>query len=186
MLDTNLAADEGKLDYLAQVVSGQDAVINLIRKERPLEVRLLHDRFTLSSLLNRSAQDSSFVGAYLFYFGMLTLKQEKSDTNALQLVVPNEVVRGLYIDRIRAMLMPLGTARTMADSLFFAFLRSGDLEPLLDFIEETLFPDFSNRDATWANELTIKTIFLTLLWNDASYITFSEGELRHLESFGSS
>ncbi len=36
MLDANLAADEGKLDYLAQVTAGQDAVIDLIRKGRPL------------------------------------------------------------------------------------------------------------------------------------------------------
>jgi hypothetical protein len=51
------------------------------------------------------------------------------------------------------------------------------IEPFLDFIEGTLFPSFSNRDATWANELTVKTLFLTLLWNAASYITFSEPEL---------
>jgi hypothetical protein len=41
------------------------------------------------------------------------------------------------------------------------------------------FPTFSNRDATWANELTVKTVFLTLLWNDTSYITHSETELDH-------
>ena len=52
-------------------------------------------------------------------------------------------------------------------------------EPLLDFIEETLFPTFSNRDATWANELTVKTVFLTLLWNDTAYIIHSEPELDH-------
>ena len=44
MLDSNLAADEGKLEYLArltagrevagQVEAGQDAVIDLIRKDR--------------------------------------------------------------------------------------------------------------------------------------------------------
>lgn len=88
-------------------------------------------------------------------------------------------MRGLYIERIRSLLMPLGTSRTEADRRLFAFLRSGDLLPLLDFIEETLFPDFSNRDATWANELTVKTIFLTLLWDNSSYITHSEPELKH-------
>jgi hypothetical protein len=75
--------------------------------------------------------------------------------------------------------MPLGASRSAADAILFAFLRSGNLEPLLDFIEATLFPTFSNRDATWANELTVKTVFLTLLWNDTSYITHSEPELDH-------
>ncbi len=189
MLDSNLAADEGKLEYLARVVAGygtatsevasQDTVIDLIRKEEPLEIRQLHDRFTLKKLLQHSAQDTSFLGSYLFYFGMLTLRQEETEEQTVQLVVPNEVMHGLYVERIRKILMPLGASRSTADAILFAFLRSGDLEPLLDFIEATLFPTFSNRDATWANELTIKTVFLTLLWNDTSYMTHSEPELDH-------
>ncbi len=179
MLDANLAADEGKLEYLAQATAGQDAVVDLIRKEEPLEIRQLLDRFTLRTLLERSAQDASFLGSYLFYFGMLTLKTGRTATQTLELVVPNEVVRGLYVERIREILMPLGASRTAADAILFAFLRDGDLLPLLDFIEATLFPTFSNRDARWANELTVKTLFMTLLWNEAAYITHSEPEVDH-------
>ncbi len=208
MLDSNLAADEGKLKYLAQLVTGHDVagseaasrqdgavmplrgevapatlraggVIDLIRKQEPLEIRQLHDRFTLKELLEHSAQDTSFLGSYLFYFGMLTLRQEETTEQTVELEVPNEVMHGLYVERIRKILMPLGASRSAADALLFAFLRSGDLEPLLDFIEATLFPTFSNRDAVWANELTVKTVFLTLLWNDAAYITHSEPELDH-------
>ncbi len=184
MLDSNLAADEGKLEYLARLAAereatGRDTVIDLIRKDEPLEIRQLHDRFTLKELLEHSAQDASFFGSYLFYFGMLTLRQEETEEQTVELVVPNEVMHGLYVERIRKILMPLGATRSTADALLFAFLRSGDLEPLLDFIEATLFPTFSNRDATWANELTVKTVFLTLLWNETSYITHSEPELDH-------
>ncbi len=188
MLDANLAADEGKLEYLAQVAASGEAVrpdpeegtvIDLIRREQPLEIRQLHDRFTLKELLERSAQDTSFFGSYLYYLGMLTLRIGKTEAETLQLEVPNEVMHGLYVQRIRRILMPLGASRSEADALLFAFLRSGDLEPLLDFIEATLFPTFSNRDARWANELTVKTVFLTLLWNDAAYITHSEPELDH-------
>ena len=75
--------------------------------------------------------------------------------------------------------MPLGASRTAADALLFTFLRDGDLLPLLDFIEANLFPTFSNRDAVWANELTVKTLFLTLLWNEAAYLTYSEPEVDH-------
>ncbi|MCP4653776.1 MAG: AAA family ATPase, partial [bacterium] len=162
MLDANLAADEGKLDGLAQMVAdhgagpevaSQDTVIDLIRKDKPLEIRQLHDRFTLKELLEHSAQDTSFLGSYLFYFGMLTLRKEVTDERTVELVVPNEVMHGLYVERIRKILIPLGASRSTADAILFAFLRSGDPEPLLDFIEATLFPTFSNRDATWANEL---------------------------------
>ena len=191
MLDANLAADEGKLDFLAQVAAGQGAtgaepgvapqttVIDLIGRDKPLEVLQLFDRFTLRELLERSAQDTSFLGSYLYYFGMLTLRREETEAQTVELVVPNEVMHGLYVERVRRILLPLGTSRSAADALLFAFLRSGDLEPLLDFIEATLFPTFSNRDAAWANELTLKTVFLTLLWNDVSYITHSEPELEH-------
>jgi hypothetical protein len=97
----------------------------------------------------------------------------------VELTVPNEVMHGLYVERIRRILMPHGTSRSAADAKLFAFLRSGDLEPLMDFVEATLFPTFSNRDSAWANELTVKTVFLTLLWNDTSYITHSEPEVDH-------
>ena len=179
MLDANLAADEGKLGYLAQAAAGQDAVVDLIRMEKPLEIRQLLDRFSLRTLLERSAQDASFLGSYLFYFGMLTLRAGRTATKTLELQVPNEVVRGLYVERIREILMPAGASRTAADKILFDLLRDGDLLPLLDFIEATLFPTFSSRDARWANELTVKTVFLTLLWNETAYITHSEPELDH-------
>ncbi len=178
MLDSNLAADEGKLDYLAGVAAGKDAVIDMIRKDEPLEVPQILDRFTLREMLERSAQDQSFLGAYLYYFGMVTLAGETSRRTWL-LETPNEVVRGLYIERIRRLLMPLGADRTAAMKPAWDLTEGKAIEPFLDFIEATLFPTFSNRDATWANELTVKTIFLTLLWNEANYITFSEPELEH-------
>ncbi len=70
----------------------------MIRTEEPLEVAAIHDRFTLRELLERSAQDASFIGAYLYYFGMVTLGGETSRRTWL-LEIPNEVVRGLYIAR---------------------------------------------------------------------------------------
>ena len=187
MLDSNLAADDSKLDYLVQVAvgrpgasteAGQDMVVDLIREDKPLKVHQLRDRFTLKELLELSAQDTSFFGSYLFYFGMLTVKDE-TEQQLLELAVPNEVMHGLYVERLRKTLMPLGASRSAADAVLFSFLQDGDLEPLLDFVEATLFPTFSNRDAVWANELTVKTLFLTLLWNDRSYITHSEPEVDH-------
>ena len=168
---------------MAQVAStteeGPGTLIDLIRKGEPLKIRQLLDRFTLTELFERSAQDSSFLGSYLFYLGMLTLQQEESAEKAVELIVPNEVTHGLFVERLRKMLLPLGSSRSAADAMLVDFLRSGEVEPLLDFVEASFFPTFSNRDAAWANELTIKTLFLTLLWNEAVYITWSEPELAH-------
>ena len=179
MLDSNLAADEGKLDYLARTAAGKDAVVDVIRKETPLEIPQIFDRFKLHTLLDRSDQDTSFLGSYLYYFGMLTLKRERTAHRNLELVVPNEVVRGLYLERIRELLIPLGDSRIAADKILATFWRDGNLLPLCDFVEATLFPTFSNRDATWANELTVKTVFLMLLRHEVAYITHSEPELDH-------
>ena len=52
-----------------------------------------------------------------------------------------------------------------------------DIKPLCEFIENKYFKVFSNRDYRWANELTVKTAFLTLLYNDILYIMDSEAEI---------
>ncbi len=178
MLDANLAADEAKLDYVAKVATGQDMVVDMIRKEEPIEVEMLLDRFTLRDMLESSAQDASFLGSYLYYFGMVTLAGETPRRTWL-LETPNEVVRGLYLERLRRYLLPLGADRTAARKPILDLMEGEEIEPLLDFVEQTLFPTFSNRDATWANELTIKTVFLTLLWSATSYTMHSEPELDH-------
>lgn len=45
------------------------------------------------------------------------------------------------------------------------------------FIEESYFPVFKNRDYALANELTLKTCFLTLLYNDILFVMDSEPEI---------
>lgn len=57
------------------------------------------------------------------------------------------------------------------------FYHSGDLQPLCDFIETRYFQVFDNRDYQWANELVVKSAFLTLLFSDTFYIMDSEQEL---------
>jgi hypothetical protein len=48
------------------------------------------------------------------------------------------------------------------------------LQPICDFVEQRLFPVLDNRDYRWANEMTLKTAFLTLLFDDTFYIVDSE------------
>ena len=54
------------------------------------------------------------------------------------------------------------------------FYTKGDIKPLCEFVEQKFFKVFHNRDYRWANELTVKTAFLTLLYNDILYIMISE------------
>ena len=57
------------------------------------------------------------------------------------------------------------------------FYKTGDMQVLCDFIGQKYFRVFDNRDYRWANELTIKTAFLTLLFDDSFYIMDSETSL---------
>lgn len=44
-------------------------------------------------------------------------------------------------------------------------------------MEQRYFKVFHNQDCRWANELTVKTAFLTLLYNDILYVMDSEKEI---------
>jgi len=82
----------------------------------------------------------------------------------------------LYVERIQRMLLPepddRDNGKWAAKQVY-----KGDIEPLCDFVENRYFRVFDNRDYITANELTVKTAFLTLLYNDIIYIMDSEQEL---------
>ena len=74
------------------------------------------------------------------------------------------------------MLLPEGKELNLARRAAEVLYQRGDLQPLCDFVEQKYFKVFSNRDYAWSNELTVKTAFLTLLFNDTLYIMESEAE----------
>ncbi|CAN2041460.1 hypothetical protein GMMP15_490001 [Candidatus Magnetomoraceae bacterium gMMP-15] len=176
MLDSNLATDEAKLRYVSQISKGRQLLLELVRHNK-LEISTLSDRFGIENMLNDKSKDNSFMASFLYYFGVLTMEGETED-GELSLNVPNLVMRGLYVERIRSMLLPEPDDRD--DGVFAAkqLYQRGNMGPICEFIEERYFKVFSNRDYKWANELTIKTAFLTLLYNDILYIMDSEKELR--------
>ena len=177
LLDANLSADELKLRNLGRVASGKKALIDLIQTGKPVEVDQVADHFRLSDLLRASPTDTTFLGSFLYYFGMLTFAGDAS-WGGLLLDVPNLVVRKLYIDEVERFLLPDDGDRSDARRPALALMHGGDIGPLARFIESTVFRVFSNRDYRWLNELAVKTAFLTVLFNDASYyVVSSEPEL---------
>jgi hypothetical protein len=115
------------------------------------------------------------MASFLYYFGVLTMAGE-TELGKLILKVPNLVTQGLYIERIRELLLPEPDDRD--DGVWAAEkLYQGDIKPVSEFIEKRFFKIFINRDYRWANELTVKTMFLTLLYNDILYIMDSESEI---------
>lgn len=175
LLDANLAADEDKLGFVAEAVAGRQSLIDRLQDEKPLEISALAGRFKLRDIVEHSG-DEVFLASFLTYFGMLTLGGE-SPTGNLRLVTPNLVVRKLYVDQVRRLLVPKSRDQGDAQSAALAMTEEGRIEPLVSFVEEKIFPVMSNRDYRWMDEHALKMTFLTLLFNDITHLVVSESEL---------
>ena len=172
MLDANLATEQGKLSFISERLTGRRIVMDVIQADAPITLGYLKDRFTLSEL--RSDEDPTSVASLLYYFGMLTLAG-RTEHRRLRLTVPNLVTQRLYVEQLRALLLPEAETRHRAVAALLTE-RESDIEPLLQLMEE-LLRTFSTRDLRWMNELTVKAILLTLLFDDVTYVHVSEPEL---------
>jgi len=175
ILDSNLAMDRGKMHYIARLPEGRQLIFDALAEHEPVHVRRLADRFGVEDMLY-APKDTGFVASLLYYFGILTL-DGMTPFGELILTIPNLVIRKLYAEQIQEMLLPEGRDLDLARRAAEALYQRGDLQPLCDFVEQKYFRVFSNRDYAWSNELTVKTAFLTLLFNDTLYIMESETEL---------
>jgi len=176
MLDNNLAMDEGKLEYIGKEISGKQAIVNVLQTNKPITIPKIEDRFTLSAMLDQSSQDYTFMVSYLYYFGMLTIVG-KSPIRYLLLEPPNLVVKNLYVNQVLRYLLPAGVDRSESAEIAANFFIDNNLNPIIKFVEERLFPVFSNRDYRWMDEFALKVVFTTLIFNDINYALFSEAEL---------
>jgi len=176
MLDSNLAVDESKLEYIAQIPMGRDLLINLMQKDHNVIVSDIEDRFGIRQMLKDTSKDNTFLVSFLYYFGILTLAGETEDLK-INLKVPNMVMRSLYVERVQQMLLPEPSERDSGKWAAELVYQKGNIEPLCDFVENHYFKVFKNRDYKWVNELTLKTAFLTLLYNDIIFIMDSETEV---------
>ena len=121
-------------------------------------------------------RDPDFLATLLYYFGVLTLAGRDA-LGKLQLTIPNQVIRKLYVERLRESLLPDYDDQKQRQAVVERFYTTGDLGPLCDLLERTYFKVFDNRDLRWSNELVVKTAFLVLLFDDAFYVMDSEPAL---------
>jgi hypothetical protein len=176
MLDSNLAVDEAKLEYISALPGGGQLLLDLLENDNQLTISELEERFGIKRMLNAKSKDFTFMASFLYYFGVLTMAGRSSRGKRI-LRVPNMLIQGLYVDRIREMLLPEPEDRDEGVLAAEKLFEEGDIKPVCEFIEQKYFKVFSNRDYISANELTIKTAFLTLLYNNILYIMDSEQEI---------
>ncbi|MDG4552428.1 MAG: AAA family ATPase [Candidatus Contendobacter sp.] len=172
MLDDNLAMDRSRIQYVARLPHGDTLVNRALHPTEPLVVAQLVNRFGVRDMLT-APRDPDFLATLLYYFGVLTLAG-RSALGKLQLTIPNQVIRKLYVERLQEQILPDYTDQEERQRVVERFYSTGDLGPLCDFIEQRYFKVFDNRDLRWSNELVVKTAFLVTLFNDAFYIMESE------------
>ena len=177
ILDANLAMDKAKIAYISQLPQGAPVVSEAMNEGEALVIPELADRFGIEEML-KEHHDRTFMISLLYYFGALTLAGRRTEYEELILEIPNLAIRRLYVERLHEMMLPTAGDMNEAGRAARRLHQKGDIGPLCEFIEQKLFPVFDNRDYLGANELTVKTLFLTLLFNDTFYIMDSEPALK--------
>jgi hypothetical protein len=105
MLDANLASDDSKLEYITGLPGGTDMILDLNEKGAQVNVSRLQKRFGLQDMLSDYSKDRIFIASFLYYFGVLTLSGE-TEQGELCLKVPNMVMQGMFVERVRRMMLP--------------------------------------------------------------------------------
>ncbi len=175
MLDSKLSMDSAKLEYISRISKGGQLLLDLVKKDHRVVIAKPADRFGIRQMLTEESKDRAFMVSFLYYFGVLAI-EDLTDDGEIAMAVPNLVMRKLYVERLQTMLLPDPWERDDGISAAKRLYQKGDMQPLCEFVEQRYFKVFHNRDYIWANELTVKTAFLTLLYNDIFYIMDSESE----------
>jgi hypothetical protein len=176
ILDSNLAMDAGKIRYIASLAGGESIIRQALNAETPLLLEALEDKFGIEALQEVQSGEK-FMVSLLYYFGVLTIS-ERGVLGELAFTIPNLVIRSLYVEELRKRALPDVRDTDAVRHLARHFYQTADLQPLVEFMENKYFAVFNNRDYRWSNELTVKTAFLTLLFNDTYYIMDSESALQ--------
>ena len=177
LLDGNLAMDAGRIRYIAQLAGGANVIGAILDEQNPLLLPYLENQFGVEQL-HRLQHDARYMVSLLYFFGVLTIGGLGGALEELRLDVPNRVIYALYVETLREQTLPDLAQRRAVEGLAKQFYQTADLQPLAEYLETSYFKAFNNRDYRWGNELTIKTAFMSLLFDDTYYIMDSEAALQ--------
>ena len=177
MLDGNLAMDASRIRYIANLPDGASVIGNILDEQNPVVLPYLENQFGIEQL-HKLQHDARYMVSLLYFFGVLTIGGLAGELDELRLDVPNRVIYALYVEALREKALPDLADRRQVEGLAKQFYQTADLQPLAHYLESSYFSVFNNRDYRWGNELTIKTAFMSLLFDDTYYIMDSEAALK--------
>lgn len=136
LFDSNLDMDRVKIDYIAHLPHGEQLVLAALQEQPPVSIGQLADRFGVQRMLRASAHDTTFMASLLYYFGVLTLSQERTEQGKVILRIPNQVARKLYAERFQELLLPNVSDQEEGVEAAERLYQYGEMQPLCDFIEQ--------------------------------------------------
>ncbi|MEZ4861113.1 MAG: AAA family ATPase [Caldilineaceae bacterium] len=175
MLDRNLQTDSNKLAYVAGFPMGKPLLVAALNEET-ISVSEIGTDFGVQQMWQPDMQDER-LASVLCYLGSLTISGILP-AGKTQLRIPNLVIRKLYAERILLLTVEAPSKQSVAKSAADALFARGEIQPLCTFIEQELLAVYANRDYLHFNELTLKTLFLSLLYYNHLYIMDSEPALQ--------
>lgn len=176
LIDQNLVPDDSKLTYIAEYKHGKKLLGDALNEAKPIHVSTLRKRFGIKNLLNPNLQRER-LAVLLCYLGALTSVGE-TPSKKIILDVPNLVMQQLYGERILEQITKYDEEKIEFGQIAVTTLfEEGKIQPICTFIERNLFIIYHTKDAADFKELTLKTLFITLLYQSQLYIIESEAHL---------
>ena len=177
MLDNNLAPDYNKLVYISSHTKGEQLIRDAMNEEEEsVTVSDLGERWGVQEMLDSDKQRDR-LATLLCYLGALTVGGKTAD-GEIVLEIPNLVMRKLYAERLLNLTFKTADERDEGHAVARQLFAHGNIEPLCTFIEKHLLAVYDNRDYKDFNELTLKTLFISLLHYNNLYIMDSEPALQ--------
>jgi Predicted AAA-ATPase/PD-(D/E)XK nuclease superfamily len=173
LLDNNIASDYSKIRNVFKIKNQENQNLEALRILT--ETGRVTSQLTTQFSFEKNFGKDDLV-SLLFYMGFLTV--EKADLAALVFKFPNFVIKRLYADYFVSILqqyanLPIDNSQMNESIRLLA--NTGNFKPFLDQVSGIL-KVLSNRDAFHFNEMSLKAIFVSCLYQQQFYYVHSEYE----------
>lgn len=177
IIDKNVVSDYSKIRAVLSIGERdlEERVLTQIVEDGVITINEITELFILTQETEFQF-DVNAISSLLFYMGYLTIGAARGAE--IELRMPNLVLKSLYLDYMRAMLLRRSQIRldSMKHNQMLREMLAGKIDVLIE-LTETLLKGLSNRDYERFDEKYIKVVMLSLLSNVNFYIPRSEYEV---------
>ncbi len=172
LIDENVKTDYTRLRKLAENFITKEEMMKMIEDEKTQALEL-KEKFNLESLYKGEEREVN-LKSLLYYMGMFTI--DEAEANKVTLKIPNYAVKALYWDYMNKAYEVENSASYDELSRAMSKMRlDGEIEDIMG-IYTRVVNRMSNRDLIHFNEVSCKSIFITLVHTDGVYLIESEKE----------